>query len=234
MIACRSRSPAWLAPLNTGSLAAPASADATNWPARLDPVTPADNPKSGNAFSTRTCPRRCNLDLDANRILTWAAIASRSASRHACPGPLRGARGTCRRRGSHLREGASVRRNDNNGQGDKFHERFHGSSPISPWLPTRHETKLRRPGLRPCLIEIDDGLSGSLPGAYGGPSGNSGAKTVKRLCNSGTWTYRLGVSRGPLALRHVILQGALPALTFAHCLTQRFRGAFREFFPVLD
>lgn len=123
----------------------------TNRPARLDPVTPADNPKSGNAFSTRTCPRRCNLDLDANRILTWAAIASRSASRHARPGPLRGARGTCRRRGSHLRAGASVRRNDDNGQGDKFDERFHGSSPISPWLPARHETKLSpsRPATMP-------------------------------------------------------------------------------------
>ena len=111
----------------------------TNRSDRSDPVTPADNPKSGNACSTGTCPRRCNLDLDTNRILAWTAIASRIASRHARPGPLRGARRTCRRWGSRLRVGASVRRNDDNGQGDKFHEGFHGDSPISAWL-RRHET----------------------------------------------------------------------------------------------
>jgi hypothetical protein len=136
---------------------------------RLDPVTPADNPKSGNAFSTRTCPRRCNLDLDTNRILTWTAIASRSASRHARPGPLRGARGTCRRWGGRLRVGASVRRNDDDGQGDRFHEQFHGDSPISAWL--RPARNVGRPGLRPCPIEIDDELSRSLLGARVGLRG---------------------------------------------------------------
>jgi hypothetical protein len=60
---------------------------------RSDPVAPADNPKSGNAFSTGTCPRRRNLDLETNRILAWTAIASRIAGLHARPGPLRSARG---------------------------------------------------------------------------------------------------------------------------------------------
>ena len=102
--------------------------------ARSDPVTPADNPKSGNAFSAGTCPRRCNFDLETNRILARTAIASRIARLHARPGPLRGARGTRRRWGSRLCMCASVRRNGDNGQGDKFHERFHGHSPISAWL----------------------------------------------------------------------------------------------------
>ena len=92
---------------------------------RSDPVTPANNPKSGNAFSTWTCPRRCNLDLETNRILAWIAIASGIARLHARPGPLRGARGDRGRWSSRLRVGASVRRNGDNGQGDKFHERFH-------------------------------------------------------------------------------------------------------------
>jgi hypothetical protein len=58
-----------------------------------------------------------------------------------------------------LRAGASVRRNDDNGQGDKFHGRFHGGSPISAWL-RRCETSSRplnrfvprqsRPVLKPC------------------------------------------------------------------------------------
>ena len=64
---------------------------------KLDPITPADNPKSGNAFSTGACPRRCNLDLDTNRILAGTAMASRIASLHARPGPLRGAGGDRRR-----------------------------------------------------------------------------------------------------------------------------------------
>jgi len=58
-----------------------------------DPVTPADHPKPGNAFSTGTCPRRCNLDLETDRILALTAIASRIARLHARPGALRGAGG---------------------------------------------------------------------------------------------------------------------------------------------
>jgi hypothetical protein len=109
-------------------------------PDRSDPVTPADNAKSGNAFSTGTCPRRCNLDLDTNRILAWTAIASRIARLHTRPGPLRRARGARRRWSSRLRVGASVRRNGDSGQGHKFHERFHGDSPISAWLrPARNQ-----------------------------------------------------------------------------------------------
>src|SRR5947208_11259793 len=41
---------------------------------------------------------------------------------------------------SRLRVGASVRRNGDNGQGGKFHERFHRDSPIPAWLrPARNE-----------------------------------------------------------------------------------------------
>jgi hypothetical protein len=107
---------------------------------RSDPVTPADHPKPGNAFNTGTGPRRCNLDLDTNRIFARTAIASRIARLHARPRSLRGARGHHRRWSSRLRVGASVRRNDDNGQNDKFLERFHGDSPISAWIrPARNE-----------------------------------------------------------------------------------------------
>ena len=116
----------------------PKSADRSN------PVTPADNPKPGNAFSTGRCTRRCNLDLDTNRILARTAIASRIARLHARPGSLRGARGDRGRWSSRLRVGASVRRNGDNGQGDKFHERFHDDSP-SPRGSARHETKCPLP-----------------------------------------------------------------------------------------
>ena len=105
---------------------------------RSDPVTPADNPKSGNAFSTGTYPRRCNLDLDTNRILPWTAIASRIADLHTRPGPLRSARWAHRRRSSRLRVGTTVRYNGDDGQGDKFRDRFHRGSPISAF-GCRHE-----------------------------------------------------------------------------------------------
>ena len=98
----------------------------TNRSDRSDPVTPANNPKSGNAFSTGSSPRRRNLDLNTNRILARAAITSRIAGLHARPGPLRSARGDRGRWSSRLRVGASIRRNDDSGQNDKFHERFHG------------------------------------------------------------------------------------------------------------
>jgi len=112
----------------------------TNRSDRSYPVTPANNPKSGNAFSAGSRPRRCNLDLDTNRILAWTAMASRIARLHARPGPLRGARGDRGRWSSRLRVGASVRRNGDNGQGGKFHERFHRDSPIPAWLrPARNE-----------------------------------------------------------------------------------------------
>src|SRR5438477_6556203 len=98
----------------------------TNRTDRSDAVTPANNPKSGNAFSTGSSPRRRNLDLNTNRILARTAITSRIAGLHARPGPLRSARGDRGRWSGRLCVGASIRRNDDSGQNDKFHERFHG------------------------------------------------------------------------------------------------------------
>ncbi len=126
---------------------------------RSDPVTPANNPKSGNAFSTGTSPRRCNLDLDTNRILAWTAKAPRIAGLHARPGPLRGARGDRRRWGRRLRVGASVRRNDDNGQGDKFHGRFHGGSPISAFIAYSALRQSRRVLKAIALTRVDTALA---------------------------------------------------------------------------
>ena len=101
---------------------------------RSNPVTPANNPKSGNTFGTGPRPRRRNLDLEPNRILAWTAITSGVARLYARPWPLRGARRDRSPRSSRLRVGACVRLNGDNNQDKKIHEQFHGGSPISAWL----------------------------------------------------------------------------------------------------